>query len=148
MRKLRAEHLSWTQDMRKLFGWITSRKRKVCLGAMGMMVVSSVMPQMEMLTGNYALLKNQQHRLPWRVLSGNVWKVLLGRLPGGKLRKAKYLYSSNTHVQCKECNTYLEKDVFLCNDFVKGAPMNCHHHYHIYHDNNKEFASMMVINLI
>ena len=33
MRKQRAEHPSWTQDILKLFGWITGRK--VCLDAKG-----------------------------------------------------------------------------------------------------------------
>jgi hypothetical protein len=56
MRKLRAEHPSWTWDMLKLFGWKTGRK--VCLDAMGMMTVASVMPQVQAPTDNYALLKN------------------------------------------------------------------------------------------
>ena len=49
MRKLSAEHQCWMRDMSKLFGWI---KR--------MMMVQSVMPQEEMPTDNYSLLKNQQ----------------------------------------------------------------------------------------
>jgi hypothetical protein len=57
MRKLRAEHPSWTRDMSKLFGWKTGRK--VCSDAMGMMMVASVMPQVQAPTDNYALLKNQ-----------------------------------------------------------------------------------------
>jgi hypothetical protein len=72
-------------------------------------------------------------------------EVLLGRLPGEKLSKAKYPRSSNTHMRCEECSAFLGKDVFLCNGFVKGAPVNCHRHYHLYH-HNKEFASAMVIN--
>jgi len=43
IRKLRAEHLSWTQDMSKLFGWITSQK--VRADAKGVMTVQSVMPR-------------------------------------------------------------------------------------------------------
>ncbi len=62
--KLRAEHPSWTWDMSKLFGWKTGWK--VCLDAMGMMTVALVMPQVQARTDNYALLKNQQRRSPWR----------------------------------------------------------------------------------
>ena len=58
MRKLRAEHPSWTRDMSKLFGWITGRK--ICSDAKGMMMVQSVMPREETPTDNYAMLKNQQ----------------------------------------------------------------------------------------
>ncbi len=56
MRKLRAEHPSWTRDMGKLFGWITGQK--VCLDTKGMMTVSSVMPPVQAPPVNYALLKN------------------------------------------------------------------------------------------
>ena len=76
---------------------------------------------------------------------GKVCKVLLGRLPGKWLGTAKYPCSSQTHMRCKECSAYLGKDVFLCNGFVKGAPVNCHRHYHMYH-HNKQFTSAMVIN--
>jgi hypothetical protein len=65
MRKQRAEHLSKTRDMSKLFGWITGQK--VRLDAKGMMMVQSVMPREEIPTDNYALLKNQQQRSPWHV---------------------------------------------------------------------------------
>ncbi len=65
MGKLRAEHLSWTLDMSKLFGWITGRK--VHLDAKGMMTVASVTLQVQVPMDNYALLKNQQRRSPWRV---------------------------------------------------------------------------------
>jgi hypothetical protein len=62
MRKLRAEHPSWTWDMLKLFLWITGRK--VCLDAKGMMTVASVMLPVQAPTDDYALLKNQQCRSP------------------------------------------------------------------------------------
>jgi hypothetical protein len=65
MRKLRAEHPSWTWDISKLFGWKTVRK--VCSDAMGMMTVALVMPQVQAQMDNYALLKNQQRRSPWHV---------------------------------------------------------------------------------
>jgi hypothetical protein len=147
MRKLRAEHPSWTWDMSKLFGWKTGRK--VCLDAMGMMTVASVMPQVQALTDNYALLKNQHNRSPWRVHQSEAvaqyGKCCWEDCPGKKLSTAKRPRSSDTHMRCKECSAYLGKDVFLCNGFVKGKPVNCHWHYHIYH-HNKEFASTMVIN--
>ncbi len=147
MWKLRAEHPSWTWDMGKLFGWITGQK--VCLDAKGMMTVLSVMPPVQAPPDNYALLKNQQRRSPWRVHQCKAvmkqgkccWDDYLGK----KLTTVKCLHSSNTHVCCKECSTYLGKDIFLCNGFINGAPVNCHRHYHIYH-HNKESASTMVIN--
>jgi hypothetical protein len=46
------------RDMSKLFGWITARK--VCADAKRMMMAQLVMPQEEMPTDNYSLLKNQQ----------------------------------------------------------------------------------------
>ena len=58
MRKLRAEHPSWTRDMSKLFGWITDRK--VHLDAKGMMTVQLVMPPVQAPMDNYVPLKNQQ----------------------------------------------------------------------------------------
>ena len=115
-----------------------------------MMTVQSVMPREEPLTDDtYALLKNQQRRSPWRVHQSEAVKKY-GRCcwedcPGKKLSKAKYPRSSDTHMRCEECSAYLGKDVFLCNGFVKGEPVNCHRHYHLYH-HNKEFASAMVIN--
>jgi hypothetical protein len=65
--------------------------------------------------------------------------------PGKTLSTAKYLRSSDTHMRCEECSAHQGKDIFLCNSFVKGGPVNCHRHYHMYH-HNKEFASTMVIN--
>ncbi len=147
MQKLRAEHPSWTRDMSKLFGWKTGRK--VCLDAMGMMTVALVMPQVQVPTDNYALLKNQQRRSPWRVHQSKAvaqyGKCCWEDCPGKKLSMAKRPRSSDTHMRCKECSAYLGKDVFLCNGFVKSKPVNCHRPYHIYHHNN-EFASTMVIN--
>ena len=63
---------------------------------------------------------------------------------GNKLTTVKHPCGSNAHKRCKKCGAYLG-NIFLCNSFVKGAPMNCRQHYHIYH-HNKESASMMVIN--
>jgi hypothetical protein len=147
MRKLRAEHPSWTWVMSKLFGWKTGRK--VRSDTMGMMTVASVMPQVQAPTDNYALLKNQQRRSPWHVHQSDA-VALYGKCcwedcPGKKLSTAKRPRSSDTHMRCEECSAYLGKDVFLCNGFVKGKPVNCHRHYHIYH-HNKEFTSTMVIN--
>ena len=97
------------------------------------------MPWEETPTDNYALLKNQQQQLPWRVHQSKE------NCTGEKLSKAKHPRSSDTHMHCKECSAYLGKDMFLCNGFVKGEPLNCYRHYHLYH-HNKEFASTMVIN--
>jgi hypothetical protein len=91
MRKRRAEHRSWTRDMSKLFGWITSRK--ICLDAKGVMTVQSVMPREETPTDNYALLKNQQQQSPLARSpeqgGEKIWKVLLGRLPREKVEHSK-----------------------------------------------------------
>ncbi len=54
-------------------------------------------------------------------------------------------HSSNTHMRCKECSAHLGKDMYLCNGFIKGAPVNCRRHYHIY-NHNKEFALTMIMN--
>jgi hypothetical protein len=147
MRKLRAEHPSWTRDMSKLFGWKTFRK--VCSDTMGMMTVALVMPQVQALMDNHALLKNQQRRSPWRVHQSEAvaqyGKCCWEDFPGEKLSTAKRSCSSDTHMRCEECSAYLGKDVFFCNGFVKGKPVNCHRHYRIHH-HNKEFASTMVIN--
>jgi hypothetical protein len=85
MQKLRAEHSSWTRDMLKLFEWKTCRK--VRLDAMGMMTVASVMPQVQAPTDNYALLKNQQRRSPWRVHQSKAWhsmESVVGKIARGK----------------------------------------------------------------
>ncbi len=147
MRKLRAEHPSWMRDMSKLFGWITGRK--VCADAKGMMTVQSVMLREEPPTDTYALLKNQQQQLPWRVPQSkavtNKGRCYWDDCPGIQLSKAKCLRSSKTHMRCVECGAYLGTDLFLCNGFAKGGLVNCHRQYHMYH-HNKEFASTMVIN--
>ena len=67
MRKRRAQHPSWTPDMRKLFGWIAGQK--VCLDTKGMMMVLLVlvMQPVQDLPDNYVLLKNLQQRLLWRI---------------------------------------------------------------------------------
>ncbi len=147
MWKLRAEHPSWTRDMSRLFGWKTGWK--VCSDAMGMMMVASVMPQVQAPMDNYALLKNQQPRSPWgnhqSKAVAQYGKCCWEDCPGKKLSTAKCPRNSDMHMSCKECSAYLGKDVFLCNSFVKGAPVNCYQHYHIYH-HNKEFASTMAIN--
>ena len=133
--------------MSKLFGWITGRK--VRLNAKGMMTVQSVMPREETPTDNYALLKNQHRQSPWRVHQSKAVekyaRCCWEDCPWKRLSKAKYPRSSDMHMRCEECSAYLGKDVFLCNGFVKGVPVNCHRHYHMYH-HNKEFASGMVIN--
>jgi hypothetical protein len=124
--------------------------RKVHSDAKGMMTVQLVMPLEELPTDDtYALLKNQQRQLPWRIHQSEAvekyarccWEDCSGKWLG----TAKYPRSSQTHMRCKECSAYLGKDVFLCNGFVKGAPVNCHRHYHMYH-HNKQFTSAMVIN--
>ena len=100
------------------------------------------------LMDNYALLKNQQPKSLWRMhqskVLANYGKCVWDNCPGKLTSKAKYPRSSNTHMQCKECSTHCRNDVFLCNRFIKGVPVNCHQHYHIYH-HNKEFALTMVI---
>ena len=114
-----------------------------------MMMVQLVMPREETPTDNYALLKNQQQRSPWRVHQSKevkkYGKCCWEDCPGKRLSNAKYPRSSDTHMCCEECSTDLGKDVFLCNGFVKGAPVNYQRHYHLYH-HNKEFTSEMVIN--
>jgi hypothetical protein len=133
--------------MSKLFGWITCWK--VRSDAKGIMTVQSVMPREETPTDNYALLKNQQQGSPWRVHQSEAvkkyGKCCWEDCPGKRLSKAKYPRSSETHMRCEECSAYLGKDVLLCNGFVKGAPVKCHRHYHLYH-HNKEFPSAMIIN--
>jgi hypothetical protein len=145
--KLRAEHPSWTQDLGKLFRWVTSRK--VWSDAKGMMMVMPACPLVEAPMDNYALLKNQQRKSPWRMHQSEA-VVKQGRCgwedcPGKLTSKAVYPRSNQTHRRCKECSTRLGKDVYLCNGYSKGAPVNCHRHYHIYH-HNKEFALTIVIN--
>jgi hypothetical protein len=98
---------------------------------------------------NYALLKNQQCTSPWRMHQSEA-VAKKGRCrwddcPGKLASKAKYPRVSDTHMRCEECSARLQMDVYLCNGYVKGVPVNCHWHYHIYH-HNKEFASRMVIN--
>jgi hypothetical protein len=134
--------------MGKLFGWIPSQN--VCLDAKRMMLVLAVMPQVETSTDNYVLLKNRQRKLLWSVHQSKAvekyGKCCWGNCPGKTLSKAKYPRSSDTHMHCKECSAFLGiKDIFLCNSFIKGVPVICHWHYHIYH-HNKEFVSMRVIN--
>ncbi len=65
MRKLKAEHPSWTRDMKKLFGWVTGRK--VRSDARGMMMVMLACPLVDAPMDNYALLKNKQRTSPWRI---------------------------------------------------------------------------------
>ena len=149
MWKLRAEHLSWTQDMGKLFGWVTGWKVRSRSDAKGMMMVMPSCPPVKAPMNNYALLKNKQRNLPWSIHQSKVvakkgkrgWEECLGKLAS----KAAYPCSSDTHMRCEECSVRLGKDIYLCNGFIKGAPVNCHRHYHIYHQ-NKELAFTMVIN--
>jgi hypothetical protein len=147
MRKLRAEHPSWTRDLGKLFGWVTGRK--VRSNAKGMMTVMPACLPVEVAMDNYVLLKNQQRKSPWSMHQSEAvakqGKCGWDDCPGKLASKAKYPRNSDTHMRCEECSARLGKDVYLCNGYVKGAPVNCHRHYHIYH-HIKEFASTMVIN--
>ena len=70
MRKKRAEHPSSARDMGKLFGWVTGRK--VRSDAKGMMMVMPACPPVEAPMYNYALLKNQQCKSPWRIHQSQV----------------------------------------------------------------------------
>ncbi len=70
MRKLRAEHPSWTQDMGKLFGWVTGRK--VWSDAKGMMMVMPACLLVSAPLDNYALLKNKQQTLPCHIHQSKV----------------------------------------------------------------------------
>ncbi len=130
--------------------WVENRPEGL-LGPIGMMTVALVMQQVQVLTDNYdyALMKNQQRRSPWCVHQSKAvaqyGKYYWEDCSGKKLNTAKHPRSSNMHLHCKECSAYLGKDVFLCNSFVKGNPVDCHQHYHIYH-HNKKFPSTMVIN--
>jgi hypothetical protein len=147
MRKLRAEHPSWTQDMKKLFGWVTGRK--VRSDAKGMMMGMPACPLVDAPMDNYALLKNKQRTSPWRIHQSEVVarkeKCGWDDCPGKLASKAARPRSSNTYMRCEECSVRLGKDVFLCNGFNRGVPVNCHRYYHIYHHNIKN-ASTMVIN--
>ena len=118
-------------------------------GAKGMMMVMPACLPVEVGMDNYALLKNQQRKSPWCMHQSKVvakkGKCRWDNCPGKLASKAKYPRVSDTHMHCKECSARLGKDIYLCNSYVKRAPVNCHRHYHIYH-HNKEFASTMVIN--
>jgi hypothetical protein len=114
-----------------------------------MMMAMPACPLVSALMDNYALLKNKQCTSPWRIHQSEA-VAKRGRCgwedcPGKLASKAAYPRSSNTYMRCKECSVRLGKDVFLCNGFNRGVPVNCHGHYHIYHHNIKN-ASTMVIN--
>ena len=113
------------------------------------MTVQLVMAPVQAPTDNYALLKNQQQQSTWHIHQSKALtkkgRCCWENCPGKKLSTAKCPRSSDTQMRCKESSTYLGKYVFLCNSFVKGAPVNCHRHYHLYH-HNKEFTLTMVIN--
>jgi hypothetical protein len=134
MRKKRVEHPSYARDMAKLFGWVTGRK--VRSNAMGMMMAMPACPLVSAPMDNYALLKNKQRTLPWRIHQSEAV---------AKRGRCGWARSSDTYMRCEECSVRLGKDVFLCNGFNRGVPVNCHRHYHIYHHNIKN-ASTMVIN--
>jgi hypothetical protein len=51
--------------MAKLFGWVTGRKDRS--DAKGMMMAMPACPLVSALMDNYALLKNKQRTLPWRI---------------------------------------------------------------------------------
>ncbi|KAL3764005.1 hypothetical protein ACHAW5_000044 [Stephanodiscus triporus] len=91
-----------------------------------MMMVSSAMPRGETLANNHALLKNQQHKSPWRIHQSepveNYGRCYWDDCPGKKSTTAKRPESNKTHMRCKECGTCLGKNVFLCNGFIKGGP--------------------------
>ena len=147
MRKLRAEHSSWTRDMAKLFGWVIGRKDRS--DAKGMMMTMPACPLVSALMDNYALLKNKQRTSPWRIHQSEAvakrgscgWEDCPGKLAS----KVAYPRSSDKYMRCEECSMRLGKEVFLCNGFNRGVLVNCHRHYHIYHHNIKN-ASTMVIN--
>ncbi len=50
---------------------------------------------------------------------------------------AKQARDSNTYMRCNECSIKMGKDVYLCNSYIKGMPVNCHRQYHLYHHNKK-----------
>jgi hypothetical protein len=121
--------------MGKLFGRVTSWK--VWSDAKGMMMVIPACLLVDAPMDNYALLKNKQRKLPWRIHQSKV-VAKKGRCewedcPGKLASKATYPCSSDTYMHCKECSVRLGKDVYLCNGFNRGVPVNCHWHYHIYH---------------
>ena len=105
MRKQRAEHPSWTRDMRTLFKWITGRK--VCLNAKGMMTVSLVMPPVQAPADNYAMLKNQQQRLLWRIHQSeavtNNGRCCWEDCPEKMASAAKHLHSKASAQQRHTC---------------------------------------------
>jgi hypothetical protein len=106
MRKLRAEHPSWTRDLGKLFGWVTGRK--VRSDAKGMMTVMPACLPVEVAMNNYALLKNQQRKSPWRMHQSEAvakqGKCGWDDCPGKLASKAKYPRNSDTHMRCEECS--------------------------------------------
>ena len=68
IRKLQAEHPSWTRDMKKLFGWISGRK--ICSDTFGFMPERArpVPLVAAMVEGGYALWRHDRKRTaPWMV---------------------------------------------------------------------------------
>ena len=106
MRKLRAEHPSWTRDLGKLFGWVTGRK--VRSNAKGMMTVMPACLPVEVAMDNYVLLKNQQRKSPWRMHQSEAvakqGKCGWDDCPGKLASKAAYPRNSDTHMRCEECS--------------------------------------------
>jgi hypothetical protein len=114
LRKLRAEHPSWTRDMAKLFGWVIGRK--VWSNAKGMMMAMPACPLVGLLMDNYALLKNKQRTLLWRIHQSKAvakrGKCGWEDCPGKLASKVAYPGSSDTYMRCEECSVRLAQDVF------------------------------------
>ena len=111
------------------------------------MMAMPACPLVSALMDNYALLKNKQRTLPWRIHQSEA-VAKRGRCgwedcPGKLASKAAYPRSSDTYMRCEECSMRLGKEVFLCNGFNRGSagelPPALPHH-------NIKNASTMVIN--
>ena len=116
MRKLRAEHPNWTQDMGKLFRWVTGRK--VRSDAKGRMMVMPTCPLVKAPMDNYALLKNKQYKLPWRFHQSEAvakkGKCGWEDCPGKLASKVVYPRSSDTHICAVRSAACIWVKTFTC----------------------------------
>ena len=115
IRKLQAEHPSWTWDMTKLFGWLSSQKRRLdTFGFMTDQARPFPMPT-AMVEGSYALWQNDCKQMaPLMVHQSNPvekkGKCCWDDCPGKRASTAKHPHSSNTYMCCEECSILLGND--------------------------------------
>ena len=131
MRKRKAEHPAWIQDLCVVHSAGIGRKIRTDKNG----VVSKSNGQAEPLRSKrQSDLQVQQKKSPWQIHQSVACDIrkhcVFECCPSIVNSSANRKHSYKTSMRCEECSIDEGRDVYLCNDVKTGIPILCHLVYH------------------